>query len=91
MSVTAEYDASADALYLRANPDPRVAASRALSDRLIVDVDSDGVVVGVELLSAARHGIPTGEICAALGDAISGEQEIADLALRALRPSREVA
>jgi uncharacterized protein YuzE len=91
MPVTAEYDASVDALYLRAVSERRVATSREVSDRLIVDLDADGGVVGVELLAAARHGIPTGEIRRLFGDAVSGEQEIADLVLGALRPSREVA
>jgi uncharacterized protein YuzE len=89
--VTAEYDASVDALYIRARNASPVAASRELNERLFADVDAHGTVVGVELLFAARRGIPTGDIREALGDAVSGEQEIADLALGALQAPREVA
>ncbi len=52
---------------------------------MIVDRDADGVAIGVELLSAARHGIPTGLLAKALGGDAVGEQEIADAALRAIR------
>jgi len=44
-------------------------------------------VVGVELLCAARLGVPTG----ALLEAGADEQEIADAALAALRPRRGAA
>jgi len=50
-----------------------------LDPRVIVDRDADGVAIGVELLGAARHGIPTGLLASALGND-ADEQEIADAA-----------
>ena len=52
---------------------------------MIVDRDANGIAVGVELLSAARQGIPTGLLAKALGAELASEQEIADAALEAIR------
>ena len=51
---------------------------------MLVDRDASGNAIGVELLGAARHGIPTGLLANALG-AGANEQEIADAALWAIR------
>jgi uncharacterized protein YuzE len=91
MSLVSTYDPSVDALYLHARPGVRVEASVELDPRVIVDRDCDGVAIGVELLGAARHGIPTGLLARALGDGVAGEQEIADAALRAIRKHPGVA
>lgn len=52
---------------------------------MIVDRDANGVAIGVELLGAAQHGIPTGLLVSALGAGTADEQEIADAALQAIR------
>jgi uncharacterized protein YuzE len=85
MSLVPTYDPAVDALYLCARPGVSVDTTVELDPRVIVDRDADGVAVGVELLSAARHGIPTGLLAKALGTELAGEQEIADAALRAIR------
>lgn len=64
--------------------DPSVDATVELDPRVLVDRDADGIAVGVELLGAARHGIPTGLLADALGEG-ADEQEIADAALSAIR------
>ena len=85
MSLVPTYDPSVDALYLCARPGVSVDTTVELDPRVIVDRDADGVAIGVELLSAARHGIPTGLLAQALGAELADEQEIADAALLAIR------
>ena len=82
MSLVPTYDPAVDALYLCARPGVPVDTSVELDPRVIVDRDADGAPIAVELLGAARHGIPTGLLAKALG---ADEQEIADAALRAIR------
>ena len=84
MSLDPTYDASVDALYLCARPGVAIVKTVELDARVIVDRDADGIAIGVELLSAARHGIPTALLASALGGE-TDEQEIADAALRAIR------
>lgn len=88
MRLVATYDPSADALYLCARPGVSVYVSAELHERVIVDRDRDGVTIGVELLGAARHGIPIGLMSRALGDGVADDQEIADAAVGAIRGSR---
>ena len=85
MSLVSTYDRAVDALYVYARPGASVAETVELDPRVIVDRDADGVAIGVELLSAARQGIPTGLLADALGREQADEQEIADVALRAIR------
>ena len=85
MSLVPTYDPAADALYLCARSGCAIAETVELDPRVIVDRDVDGVAIGVELLSAARHGIPTGLLARALGSDVAGEREIADAALLAIR------
>ncbi len=84
MSLAASYDPSADALYLRRRAGVSIADTVEVEPRVIVDLGADGASIGVELLAAARHGIPTGELALALGAGV-GEQEIAEAALHAIR------
>ena len=67
MSLVPTYDPSVDALYLCARPGVAIDKTVELDPRVIVDRDADGIAIGVELLSAARHGIPTGLLASALG------------------------
>lgn len=85
MSLVPTYDPAVDALYLCALPGVSVDESVELDPRVIVDRDREGAAIGVELLGAARHGIPTGLLAQALGAGVTDEQEIADAALRAIR------
>ncbi len=85
MSLVPTYDPAADALYLCARPGVSVDKTVELDPRVIVDRDANGIAVGVELLSAARQGIPTGLLAKALGAELASEQEIADAALEAIR------
>jgi uncharacterized protein YuzE len=85
VSLVSTYDWAVDALYIYARPGVSVAETVELDPRVIVDRDADGVAIGVELLSAARQGIPTGLLADALGREQADEQEIADVALRAIR------
>lgn len=85
MSLVATYYPTVDALYLCARPGVSIDETVELDPRVIVDRDADGIAIGVELLSAALHGIPTGLLARALGTDTAGEQEIADAALRAIR------
>lgn len=85
MSLIPTYDPAVDALYLCARPGVSVDESVELDPRVIVDRDREGAAIGVELLGAARHGIPTGLLARALGVGVANEQEIADAALRAIR------
>ena len=48
--VSLEYDPSCNALYIRIKKG-KVAESEPLSDNLIVDLDPDGEIVGIELLA----------------------------------------
>ncbi len=85
MSLVPTYDEAADALYLCARPGVAVDRTVELGPRVIVDRGADGIAIGVELLGAARHGIPTGVLASALGRELTDEQEIAYAALRAIR------
>ncbi len=84
MSLAPTYDPSADALYLRRRAGVAVADTVEVQPRVIVDFGADGASVGVELLAAARSGIPTGELARALGAGVD-EQEIAEVAVHAIR------
>ena len=48
--VSFEYDPSCNALYIRIKKG-KVAESEPLSDNLIVDIDPEGEILGVELLA----------------------------------------
>lgn len=85
MSLVPTYDPAVDALYLAARPGVSVDETVELDPRVIVDRGADGIAIGVELLGAVRHGIPTGLLASALGDELADEQEIADAALSAIR------
>jgi uncharacterized protein YuzE len=85
VSLVPTYDQAVDALYLCARPGVAIGETVELAPRVIVDRDAEGVAIGVELLDAARHGIPTGLLARALGSKVASEQEIADAALIAIR------
>jgi len=85
MSLGATYDAAADALYLASRPGVAIAETEELDPRVIVDRDATGQVVGVELLEAARRGIPIGLLVRALGADVTDGQEVGEAALRAVR------
>ncbi len=51
---------------------------------MLVDRDADGMAVGVELLGAARHGIPVGLLTRTLGADLVDAQQVADAAQRAM-------
>ena len=84
MSLEPTYDASADALYLRRRSGVAVAETVELDPRVVVDRGSDGESIGVELLAAAKRGIPTGDLARALGAGVQ-EQEVAEAAVAAIR------
>ena len=48
-----DYDTVADAIYFTVQAGVKVAKSVEVDDRLIVDLSSDGAVVGMELLDAS--------------------------------------
>jgi len=48
--VSLEYDASCNALYIRIKKG-KVAESEPISDNLIVDIDQEGEILGIELLA----------------------------------------
>lgn len=48
------YDAEADALYVRF-ADAAVVESEEVSDGVVLDFDSDGRIVAIELLDASKH------------------------------------
>lgn len=45
------YDPAADAMYILINPDGNFDKSREISESVILDVDLDGEVIGIEILS----------------------------------------
>ena len=49
-----EYDKIADALYIRLSRG-RVSETKKLKDRLIVDIDRAGKVLGIEILGASSQ------------------------------------
>jgi uncharacterized protein YuzE len=51
--VSLEYDPSCNALYIRLKQG-KVAESELLSDNLIVDIDPEGEILGLELLAEKR-------------------------------------
>lgn len=53
-----KYDKTADALYMRFNKG-KIAKTLRLDDRLIVDLDSNSNVLGVELLNAKSQLTPS--------------------------------
>ncbi|CAM2955407.1 MULTISPECIES: DUF2283 domain-containing protein [Methylobacterium] len=59
--MTSEYDPTVDALYIRL-ADARVVESEELRPGFIVDLDSEGRIVGVEILDASKHVAPGGEL-----------------------------
>jgi uncharacterized protein YuzE len=51
------YDAEADALYVRFSETP-VIESQEVSDGVVLDFDSEGRIVAIELLDATKHVAP---------------------------------
>ncbi len=49
-----EYDRDVDALYIRIQ-EKEIAESREVSDGVILDLDEQGLVIGFEVLDAARN------------------------------------
>lgn len=84
MSLTSSYDPSVDALYLCARPGTDVRETVEVDPRVLVDRDAEGVAIGVELLGAARHGIPVGLLARTLGSDLVDAQQVADAAQRAM-------
>jgi uncharacterized protein YuzE len=58
-----EYDPEADAAYLRFSSES-ILESEEVSDGIILDYDSDGHIVGMEVLNA-RHHLPPAVLAAA--------------------------
>jgi uncharacterized protein YuzE len=58
MSPTVKYDRDADAAYIRFSPD-KVVESEEVADGVVLDYDSDGRIVGIEVQDARRHLSPT--------------------------------
>ena len=52
-----EYDQQADAIYIRLK-DAEIATTRELQDHLIVDLDADGKMIGIELLFVSDYLAP---------------------------------
>lgn len=50
------YSKTADALYIKLN-DNRVDHSQNLGNSVVLDVDTEGVIVGIEVLGATRKGV----------------------------------
>lgn len=50
-----EYDKEADALYVTVQPSKKVAKTRELEPGVLLDVDSKGKVVGLEILSLSKR------------------------------------
>lgn len=48
------YDKIADAVYLKVK-DGKIASTKEVSDKLLVDVDKDGNILGIELLDASNQ------------------------------------
>jgi len=49
--ITTSYDPEADALYVRLSPKgTKVAETREVEDGVLLDIDGDGRVIGVEIL-----------------------------------------
>lgn len=49
-----EYDAQADAIYIRLK-ETDIATTREVEDNLVIDLDSDGKMVGIELLFVSDY------------------------------------
>ncbi len=49
-----EYDSQADAIYIRLK-DSEIATTREVEDNLIIDLDSSGKMVGIELLFVSDY------------------------------------
>jgi uncharacterized protein YuzE len=58
------YDEEADALYVLLAPEPDAAIAKTveLNDRLHVDVDDEGDVVGIEILYPSRGPVDLGPV-----------------------------
>lgn len=54
MSPTVNYDADANAAYIRFSPLP-VEESEEVSDGIVIDYDAEGRIVGLEVLDARAH------------------------------------
>lgn len=52
-----EYDERADAIYIRLK-DAEIATTREVEDHLIVDLGSDGKMIGIELLFVSDYLAP---------------------------------
>ena len=63
MSVRLNYEADSDAAYLRFSARP-VVESEEVAAGVVLDYDSDGRIVGMEILSARSH-LPTDALHAA--------------------------
>lgn len=50
-----KYDVIADAVYMNVS-DGKIARTLELEDKLLVDVDAKGQIVGIEILDAGRQG-----------------------------------
>ncbi|HEY9056483.1 MAG TPA: DUF2283 domain-containing protein [Aurantimonas sp.] len=58
MRPTVHYDRESDAAYIRFSPEP-VIESEEVSDGVVLDYDTDGRIVGMEVMEASRHLSPT--------------------------------
>jgi uncharacterized protein YuzE len=54
MTPTVEYDADANAAYIRFSAEP-VEESEEVSDGIVLDYDAEGRIVGMEVLDARAH------------------------------------
>ena len=52
-----EYDQQADAIYLRLR-DADIGTTREVEDNLIIDLDGDGKMIGIELLFVSNYLTP---------------------------------
>ncbi len=54
--ISTTYDPEADALYVRiASKDTAVSETREIEPGVLLDIDADGRVIGIEILSARVH------------------------------------
>ncbi|HEV2897066.1 MAG TPA: DUF2283 domain-containing protein [Pseudaminobacter sp.] len=58
MTLKVEYDAAANGAYIRFSSEP-VLESEEVADGIILDYDTEGHIVGMEVLDARQHLPPT--------------------------------
>jgi uncharacterized protein YuzE len=53
--MTINYDSKNDLLYMRLDQKPHQVTNKRVSDEVVLDIDEDGKIIGIEIMDASLH------------------------------------